>query len=47
MASNLHSFWHFPQPIQAALQAFMAAAPLSLFTQRTYTLRFLGPRLRN
>ena len=47
IASNLHSLAHFPQPIQAALHAFIATGPLSLFTQLTYTRRFFTPFLRN
>src|SRR5690554_1546375 len=35
MASNLHSFSHLPHPIQATAHAFLATAPLSLFTQLT------------
>src|SRR5690554_7964635 len=46
MASNLHSFSHLPQPIQATSQDFLATAPLSLFTQLTKMRRLLGPMLR-
>src|SRR5690554_6396740 len=47
MASNLHSFSHFPHPIQATEQAFRATPPLSLFRHETTTLRFFGICLRN
>ena len=47
MAPNGHSFSHLPQPIQLTAQAFIAAGPLSLLTQETYTLLPLGPFLRS
>ena len=47
IASNLHSFWHLPQPIHAAEQFFLATAPLSLFMQLTTIRRPFGPFLRS
>src|SRR5574344_1668631 len=38
MASNAHTLLHLLHPIQSTLQAFLATAPLSLFTQETYIL---------
>ena len=43
IASNGHVFTHFPQPIQLTVQALRATAPLSLFTQETYTRRDFLP----
>ena len=47
MAPNGHILAHLPHPIQAALQAFLATPPLSLFMHETNTLRDLGPLLRS
>ena len=35
-------FWHFMQPMQEALQTFIATAPLSLLLQSTVTLEAFG-----
>ena len=43
MASNGHTFTHLPQPIQLALQALLAIAPLSLFTHITTIRRLFLP----
>ena len=47
MAPKGHSLAHLPQPMQAALQAFIATGPLSLLTQETNTLLPFGPFLRS
>ena len=47
IALNGQFFAHKPQPIQAALHAFRATAPLSLLTQETKTRRFFTPLSRN
>ena len=47
MASWVQVFTQIPQPMHAAAQAFLAAGPLSLFTQETYTRIPRGPLLRS
>src|SRR5690554_20 len=47
MASNAHSFWHLPHPMQATAHAFFATAPLSSFTQLTKIRLDLGPCFLN
>ena len=47
IAPNGQVLAHLPQPIQAAVQAFLATPPLSLLIHETNTLRDLGPLFLN